>query len=93
MENYDPVAQLEQVEKMKYLRVFWDFYMEGQKESLNNPLTTEQLERNLELLEQGKTRFADEACWSDETIKYCRKFEDDLFEDPFDDWERDEEND
>lgn len=94
VEQQDHNAQCEQEDKMKHLREFWDSYMAEQKHKLglDNPLTLEQIERSLELIEQGKIKFADPKCWSDDTIDYCRQFEDSLFEDAsvFDDWEEDD---
>lgn len=94
VEQQDQVAQLEENEKMKHLREFWDSYMEEQKErlGLNNPLTMEQLEKSLELIKQEKIKFASTDLWSDETVEYCERFENELYEDAsiFDDWEEDE---
>lgn len=97
VEQQDHNAQFEQEDKMKHLREFWDSYMAEQKHKLglDNPLTLEQIERSLELIEQGKIKFADKSCWSDETLEYCEKFERDLFDDVsvFDDWEGEKEDD
>ena len=70
----------EEQARMQSLREFWSNYMEEQKEKLglNNPLTMEQIQKNLDLIEQGKIKFASEDCWSDETKKYNEAFEDDL---------------
>ncbi len=91
VEQLDHNAQCEQEVRMKHLREFWDSYMEEQKEKLglNNPRSLEHIQRNLDLIEEGKIKFADKNCWSDETIDYCKRFEDILFEDAsiFDDWE------
>jgi hypothetical protein len=80
VEQLDHNAQCEQEEKMKHLNEFWDNYMEEQKEKLglNNPLTLEQIERSLKLIEQGKIKFADNEYWSNETKKYNEAFEKDL---------------
>lgn len=62
---------------------FGNSYLEEQKEKLglNNPLTMAQIQRNNELIEQQKVKFADKSCWSQETIDYNEKFEDGLFDD------------
>lgn len=97
VEQHDPSAQLEEEDKMKHLREFWDSYMEEQKHKLglDNPLTMEQLEKSLQLIEEEKIKFADKSCWSHETAEYCDRFEDSLFEDAsiFDDWEEGREDD
>lgn len=97
VEQQDPNVQCEQEDRLIHLREFWNGYMEEQKErlGLNNPLTAEQIERSLKLIEEGKIKFADKDCWSDETVDYCNRFEDSLFEDAsiFDDWEEDETDD
>lgn len=97
VEQPDPFAQCEQEDRMKHLKEFWNDYMEEQKHQLglDNPLTVEQIERSLELIEQGKIKFASEDCWSDEAKEYCEKFERGLFDDVsvFDDWEGEEEDD
>lgn len=94
VEQHDPVAQYEQEDRMVHLKQFWNEYMQEQKHKLglDNPLTSEQIERSLQLIEEEKIKFADKSCWSDETNEYCERFEDGLFDD-IDVWEEDEEDD
>lgn len=79
----DSMETPEEEEKIKFLREFWNSYLEEQKEKLglNNPLTMAQIQRTNELIEQQKVRFADKSCWSQETIDYNEQFEEGLFDD------------
>ena len=99
IEQLDHDVQLEQEEKMKHLKEFWDDYMEEQKQKLglNNTLTLEQIKKTNQLIDEERIKFASENYWSDETNEYCEQFEDEIFADglfdSIDVWGEDEEDD
>lgn len=96
-----PNEYLEEEDEMIHLRDFWDGYMEEQKAKLglNKPLTREEIQRELQLMDEGIITYADPLYWSEEKKAYCKEIEDAIFADSYidvsifddkDDWEEEE---